>query len=328
MAVMVAGGAGYIGSHTVAALLERGREVVVVDSLVKGHRKAVLGGRLYVGDIRDQKFMDGVFTENDIDSVIHFSADIEAGLSVKDPLGFYRNNVYTSICMLESMVKHGVRDIVFSSSAAVYGYPKVIPIKEDSDKDPVNPYGETKLGVEKMLRWCGEAYGVKWAALRYFNAAGAHASGMIGEDHHPESHLIPLILQAAMGRRESIDVFGQDYDTPDGTCIRDYIHVSDLAQAHILALDYLKSGGRSDSFNLGSGSGYSVTEVIDKAKEVTGRDFSVNMEPRRGGDPARLVADSGKAREVLGWKPENGDLGKIIESAWKWHTSHPYGYEE
>lgn len=328
MAVMVAGGAGYIGSHTVAELLQRGQEVVVVDSLVKGHKQAVMGGKLYIGDIRDAAFMDSVLAKNDIDSVIHFAADIEVGLSMKDPVAFYRNNVYTVICMLESMKKHGVKNIVFSSTAAVYGYPKAIPIKEDSDKNPVNPYGETKLTVEKMLRWCGEAYGIKWAAPRYFNAAGAHESGQIGEDHDPESHLIPIILQAAMGKRESIKVFGQDYDTPDGTCIRDYIHVSDLADAHILALDYLKNGGSSDSFNLGSGNGYSVMEVIQKVKEVTCKDFRVDMAPRREGDPARLVADSSKARKTLRWSPKNDDIGKIIESAWNWHTSHPNGFDE
>lgn len=328
MAIMVAGGAGYIGSHTVAELLQRGQEVVVVDSLVKGHKQAVLGGKLYIGDIRNADFMDRVFSENDIDSVIHFAADIEVGLSMKDPLAFYRNNVYTVICMLESMKKHNVKNTVFSSTAAVYGFPKAIPIKEDSEKKPVNPYGETKLTVEKMLRWCDEAYGIKWAAPRYFNAAGAHASGLIGEDHDPESHLIPIILQAAMGKRESIMVFGQDYDTPDGTCIRDYIHVSDLADAHILALDYLKNGGSSGSFNLGSGNGFSVMEVISKVKEITGKDFKVDMSPRREGDPARLVADSGKAREILGWRPKNDDIGKIIESAWRWHTSHPSGYEK
>lgn len=326
MAVMVAGGAGYIGSHTVAELLQRGHEVVVVDSLIKGHEEAVLGGKLYIGDIRDAGFMDGVFAENAIDSVIHFAADIEVGISMKDPLSFYRNNVYTVICMLESMQKHGVKNIVFSSTAAVYGYPKTVPINEESEKNPVNPYGETKLTVEKMLRWCDEAYGIKWAAPRYFNAAGAHESGRIGEDHNPESHLIPIILQAAMGKRESIKVFGQDYDTPDGTCIRDYIHVTDLADAHILALDYLKNGGKSDSFNLGSGNGYSVMQVIQKVKEVTGKDFKVEMAPKREGDPARLVADSNKAREILGWRPKNEDIGKIIGSAWKWHMSHPEGF--
>jgi UDP-glucose 4-epimerase len=289
----------------------------VVDNLVKGHKQAVLGGKLYIGDIRDAAFMDSVFSENDIDSVIHFAADIEVGISMKDPLSFYRNNVYTVICMLESMKKHGVKNIVFSSTAAVYGFPKAVPIKEDSEKNPVNPYGETKLTVERMLRWCNEAYGIKWAAPRYFNAAGAHESGNIGEDHDPESHLIPIILQAAMGKRESIKVFGQDYDTPDGTCIRDYIHVSDLAD-----------GGSSDSFNLGSGKGFSVMEVIQKVKEVTGKNFRVDMAPRREGDPARLVADSSKARDVLGWNPKNDDIGKIIESAWKWHTSHPSGFAD
>lgn len=328
MAVMVAGGAGYIGSHTVAALLEKGRDVVVVDSLVKGHQKAVLGGKLCVGDIRDSSFMDRVFAENEIDSVIHFAAYIEVGLSMKDPLAFYRNNVYTVMCMLESMKKHGVKYIVFSSTAAVYGYPKSVPITEDSEKTPINPYGETKLAVEKMLRWCDEAYGIKWAALRYFNAAGAHPSGKIGEDHDPESHLIPIVLQAALGKRESIRVFGNDYDTSDGTCIRDYVHVMDLADAHILALEYLKNGGASDVLNLGSGSGYSVLEVISKAREVTDEDIIEVMAERRQGDPDKLVADSIKARKVLGWQPKNDDIGKIVSSAWKWHKHHPEGYED
>ena len=326
MGVMVAGGAGYIGSHTVAALQERGYDVVVVDSLVKGHEKAVQGAKLCIGDIRDTAFMDRVFTENSIDSVIHFAADIEVGLSMKDPLAFYRNNVYTVMCMLESMKKHGTRFIVFSSTAAVYGFPKSVPIKEDSEKKPVNPYGETKLSVEKMLRWCDAAYGIKWAAPRYFNAAGAHSSGKIGEDHDPESHLIPIVLQAAMGKRDSISVFGNDYDTPDGTCVRDYVHVMDLADAHILALEYLKNGGASDSFNLGSGNGFSVMEIIKKARTVTGIDIKAVMAERRAGDPARLVADSRKAREVLGWSPQNEDVGKIIESAWNWHKNHPEGY--
>ncbi len=325
---MVAGGAGYIGSHTVAELLQRGQEVVVVDSLIKGHKEAVLGGKLYIGDIRDEAFMDSVFAQNDIDSVIHFAADIEVGLSMKDPLVFYRNNVYTVICMLEQMKKHGVKNIVFSSTAAVYGYPKDVPIKEDSEKNPVNPYGDTKLAVEKMLRWCDEAYGIKWAAPRYFNAAGAHESGMIGEDHDPETHVTPIILQAAMGKRACMKVFGDDYDTPDGTCIRDYVHVTDLADAHILALDYLKRGGESVSFNLGSGNGYTVMELINKVKEVTGTNFKVELSPRREGDPAKLVADSGKARQLLGWNPKKEDLGIIIESAWKWHSGHPNGFRK
>ncbi len=325
---MVAGGAGYIGSHTVAALLEKGENVVVVDSMVKGHKDAVIGGKLYTGDIRDAAFIDKVFGENDIDAVIHFAADIEVGLSMKDPLSFYRNNVYTVMCMLESMNRHGVKHIVFSSTAAVYGFPKSVPISEDSEKTPVNPYGETKLAVEKMLRWCDEAYGIKWAAPRYFNAAGAHPSGKIGEDHDPESHLVPIVLQAAMGKRESVSVFGSDYDTPDGTCIRDYVHVMDLAEAHILALEYLQNGGTSDSFNLGSGNGFSVMEIIRKAREVTGREIKVVMADRRPGDPARLVADSSKARRVLGWKPQYEDIGLIIESEWRWHGSHPRGYTD
>jgi UDP-glucose 4-epimerase len=327
MAVMVAGGAGYIGSHTVAALLENGKEVVVVDNLSKGHRQAVLDGKLCVGDIRDAKFLDSIFTKNVIDSIIYFAADIEVGLSMKDPLRFYRNNVYTMMTMLEGMRKHDVKYVVFSSTAAVYGYPESIPIMEESKKNPINPYGETKLAVEKMLKWCDEAYGIKWAAPRYFNAAGAHPSGEIGEDHDPESHLVPIVLQTALGKRESISVFGSDYDTPDGTCIRDYVHVMDLADAHILALEYLKNGGASDSFNLGSGKGFSVMEIIRKAREVTGREIRTVMADRRAGDPARLVADSGKARRVLGWDPQYEDIGKIIASAWRWHERHPRGYQ-
>lgn len=328
MAVMVAGGAGYIGSHTVVALLEKGYDVVVVDSLIKGHRKAVKGGTLYVGDIRDMQFMDSVFARHQIDGVIHFAADIEVGLSMKDPLAFYRNNVYTVMCMLESMKKFNVENIVFSSSAAVYGYPNTIPVSEDMEKTPINPYGETKLVVEKMLHWCEESCGIHWAALRYFNAAGAHSSGSIGENHNPETHLIPLVLQAALGIRESICVFGNDYDTPDGTCIRDYVHVTDLADAHILALEYLKEGSTSDSFNLGSGNGFSVNEIIDMAREVTGREVNAVMAPRRPGDPARLVADSTKARRLLSWQPQYEDINSIISSAWKWHIGHPQGYGE
>ncbi|HWQ74199.1 MAG TPA: UDP-glucose 4-epimerase GalE [Syntrophomonas sp.] len=326
MAIMVTGGAGYIGSHTVATLLGKGKEVVVVDNLIKGHKEAVLGGRLCIGDIRDAAFMDEVFERNEIEAVIHFAADIEVALSMKEPLTFYRNNVYTVICMLESMRKHGVKHIVFSSTAAVYGFPKVAPIPEDSEKIPINPYGETKLVVEEMLRWCGEAYGIKSVALRYFNAAGAHPSGKIGEDHNPESHLVPVVLQAALWERESVSVFGSDYDTPDGTCVRDYVHVTDLAEAHILALEYLKHGGDSDSFNLGNGNGFSVMEIIRKAREVTGREIRAVVSERRAGDPTRLVADSSKARSVLGWQPQNEDLGKIIESAWVWHKNHLGGY--
>jgi UDP-glucose 4-epimerase len=325
---MVAGGAGYIGSHTVAALLEKGCEVITVDSLVKGHRAAVTGGRLYTGDIRDAAFLDGVFAQNDIDAVIHFAADIEVGLSMKDPLSFYRNNVYTVMCMLEGMNRHGVKHIVFSSTAAVYGFPQRVPIPEDSELAPVNPYGETKLAVEKLLHWCDEAYGIKWAAPRYFNAAGAHPSGKIGEDHDPESHLVPIVLQVAMGKRESVSVFGSDYDTPDGTCIRDYVHVMDLADAHIRALEYLQSGGASDSFNLGSGNGFSVKRIVEKVREVTGREIKTVMADRRPGDPARLVADSGKARRMLGWQPQHEDIGLIIETAWRWHKSHPSGYAD
>lgn len=326
MAVLVTGGAGYIGSHAVAALLERGEEVVVVDNLQQGHQEAVLGGKLYVGDLRDADFLAKVFEENDIDGVIHFAANSLVGESMQNPGKYYHNNVYGTLCLLEQMNKAGVKRIVFSSTAATYGEPERVPIDEFDRTLPTNAYGETKLAMERMIRWFDVAHGIKFVSLRYFNAAGAHEGGRIGEDHSPETHLVPLVLQVALGQREFISVFGDDYATEDGTCIRDYIHVSDLADAHLLALDRIRQGGESGIYNLGCGNGYSVKQVIDVSRRVTGHAIPAKIEPRRAGDPATLVASSRRAREELGWKPKRENLEDIIASAWQWHSRHPQGY--
>ncbi|MFL0556347.1 UDP-glucose 4-epimerase GalE [Paenibacillus barengoltzii] len=328
MAILVTGGAGYIGSHTVAALLEQGREVVVIDNLQTGHREALLGGKLYEGDLRDKPLLAKLFAENEIEAVIHFAANSLVGESMKDPVKYFDNNVYGTLCLLDAMDQANVRKIVFSSTAATYGEPEKVPIEERDPTRPTNVYGETKLTMERMMAWFDQVLGIKYVSLRYFNAAGAHESGKIGEDHRPESHLIPLIIQAALGQRPSIQVFGDDYNTGDGTCIRDYIHVSDLADAHLRAVDHLLSGGESDVFNLGNGQGFSVKEVIETVKQVTGRDFPVVISPRRAGDPAVLIASSDKARRVLGWNPTRNKLSSIIESAWQWHNSHPNGYND
>lgn len=328
MTVLVTGGAGYIGSHAVAALLERGEQVVIVDNLYQGHRGAVLGGKLYEGDLRDADFLAKVFQENDIDGVIHFAANSLVGESMKDPGKYYHNNVYGTLCLLEQMQKAGVSRIVFSSTAATYGEPEKVPIDEYDRTVPTNAYGETKLAMEKMIRWFDVAHGIKFVSLRYFNAAGAHASGRIGEDHNPESHLVPLVLQVALGQREHISVFGEDYPTEDGTCIRDYIHVSDLADAHILALERLRKGGESAVYNLGSGNGYSVKQVIDVSRQVTGHAIPAKIEPRRAGDPAVLIASSERARRELGWTPSRDKLEDIVSSSWEWHRAHPNGYEK
>ncbi|WP_219835835.1 UDP-glucose 4-epimerase GalE [Paenibacillus sp. R14(2021)] len=328
MAVLVTGGAGYIGSHAVAALIERGEEIVIVDNLQQGHKDAVLGGKLYVGDLRDAEFLDTVFGENSIDAVIHFAANSLVGESMKDPGKYYHNNVYGTLCLLEKMNQYGVKRIVFSSTAATYGEPESIPIREDDRTLPTNTYGETKLAMEKMMKWFDVAYELKYVSLRYFNAAGAHASGRIGEDHNPETHLVPLVLQTALGQRKHISIFGDDYATEDGTCIRDYIHVSDLADAHVLAVDRLRKGGESAVYNLGNGTGFSVKQVIDIARQVTGREIPAVMEARRAGDPAVLVASSDRARTELGWNPTRNKLEDIIGSAWAWHQSNPSGYNK
>ncbi len=318
MAVLVTGGAGYIGSHTVMALLEKGKDVIIVDNLVKGHEFAIKGNKFYCGDLRDGEFLDKVFKENEIEEIVHFAAYSLVGESMKDPIGYFNNNVGGTISLLNCMKKHGVKNIVFSSTAAVYGEPRNIPILEDDDTTPTNPYGESKLAIEKLLKWASDAGDINYIALRYFNAAGAYESGTLGEYHNPETHLIPIVLETALGKRDKMIIFGDDYDTPDGTCIRDYIHVMDLATAHLLALDKLNRDGKSGVYNLGNGLGFSVNEVINKAKEITGRDIPVEMGDRRVGDPAILIASSEKAQKELGWEPKFNDLDKIIEDAWKW----------
>ena len=328
MKVLVLGGAGYIGSHTVYRLIEEGNEVVVFDNLETGHIEAVHPqARFYQGDLRTRSDIDLLLErEKDIDAVIHFAANSLVGESMTNPLKYYDNNLCGTKVLLEFLVAHGIDKVVFSSTAATYGEPQRTPIEETDPTNPTNCYGETKKAMERMFYWTGRAHGLRFVSLRYFNACGAHSSGQIGEAHHPETHLIPIILQAAQGVRDHISVFGTDYPTPDGTCIRDYIHVTDLAQAHILAVKYLLGGGESDIFNLGNGVGFSVKEVIEKAREVTGREIKVVYEERRAGDPAVLIASSEKAKKVLGWKPEFADLSVIIDSAWKWHSTHPHGY--
>ena len=324
--ILVAGGAGYIGSHMVALLIEKGYDVVVVDNLCTGHWQAVKGGaKLRVGDVKDQGFLDRVFTEFSIDGVINFAAFSLVGESVGNPLKYYDNNVGGAVSMITAMKNHGVNKIVFSSTAATYGEPEKQPIEETDRTDPTNPYGASKLAIEGLLKWSDAAYGIKYAALRYFNAAGANTDVGIGEDHSPETHLIPIVLQCALGKRDHVGVYGDDYPTADGTCVRDYIHVRDLVSAHLLALEYLDRGGESGPFNLGCGDGFSVKEIIETARRVTGKPIPAVIEPRRAGDPSTLIASNHKAREVLGWKPERG-LEDIIADAWAWHQSHPDGY--
>lgn len=327
MSILVLGGAGYIGSHTVYELVKNGEDVVIADNLETGHIEAVHpDARFYQGDIRDRAFVDFVFEKETIDAVIHFAANSLVGESMVDPLKYYDNNVYGTKVLLESMIAHDVKNIVFSSTAATYGEPENTPILEEDRTCPTNTYGETKLAMEKMMKWTDAAHGLKYVALRYFNACGAHESGEIGEAHSPETHLIPLILQVPLGQREHISIFGDDYDTKDGTCVRDYIHVTDLASAHILAVKYLLAGNESNTFNLGNGIGFTVKEVIETARAATGKDIAAKVSPRRAGDPAKLIASSAKAKEILGWNPEHEDLESIISSAWKWHSTHPNGF--
>ncbi|MBQ5514904.1 MAG: UDP-glucose 4-epimerase GalE [Oscillospiraceae bacterium] len=329
MAILVLGGAGYIGSHTVYELIVAGRDVVVADNLVTGFRKAVHPkARFYELDIRDRKALDSLFERENIEGVIHFAASSQVGESMKDPLKYYDNNLWGTNCLLESMVAHNVKKIVFSSTAATYGLPEKTPILETDRTSPINPYGETKLAMEKMMRWTDLACGLKYVALRYFNACGAHPDGVIGEAHDPETHLIPIILQVPNGQREFIGIFGGDYNTKDGTCVRDYIHVTDLAQAHILALDYLLAGGESNTFNLGNGVGFTNKEVVETARRVTGHPIPEKLLDRRPGDPDILVASSEKAKSVLGWSPKYADLETIISTAWNWHRTHPHGYAD
>lgn len=328
MTTLVVGGAGYIGSHAVYQLIDRGEDVVVIDNLETGHREALHPkARFYEGDIRDRAFLNTVFTNEAIEQVVHFAANSLVGESMQNPLKYYDNNVFGTQCLLEAMVAHGAKRIVFSSTAATYGEQELMPITETAETRPTSTYGETKLAMEKMIRWTEAAHGLRYVSLRYFNVAGARQGGVIGEDHQPETHLLPLVLEVANGRREAISIFGTDYPTPDGTCIRDYIHVEDLIEAHLLALRYLEEGGASDVFNLGSSTGFSVEEMIEEARAVTGHAIPTIEKARRAGDPPRLIAWSEKAKRILGWEPSRTDVKRIIQDAWDWHRTHPNGYK-
>jgi UDP-glucose 4-epimerase len=324
--VLVTGGAGYVGSFTAKRLLAEGHAVVVLDNLSQGHREGVpKGADLVVGDICDAAFLDDVFAQSDLDAVMHFAAETVVATSMTDPQRYFHTNVTGGLVLLDTMLRHGTQRLVFSSSAAVYGIPEKAPIRENHPKEAVNSYGESKWLFECILKWYGRAYGLLHISFRYFNAAGSGHG--IGEDHRPETHLIPIVLGAALGLRDGVTIFGNDYPTPDGTCVRDYVHVEDIAAAHVLALDHLESL-RSDVFNLGLGRGYSVRDVVDVTKQVTGADFPVHLGPRRPGDPAVLVASPEHAQDVLGWRPQHTELTDIIRSAWEWHQHHPDGYGE
>ncbi|TAK60506.1 UDP-glucose 4-epimerase GalE [Methylobacter sp.] len=323
--VLVIGGAGYIGSHMVWLLGQKGVDVVTLDNLSSGHRDAVLHGQFVHGDIADRLILDKVFLEHKFDAVMHFASFIQVGESMQDPAKYYQNNFVNTLNLLNAMRTYGVDKFIFSSTAAIFGEPEYTPIDEAHPKRPINPYGWSKLMVEQALADYDRAYGLKSVCLRYFNAAGAHPDGLLGERHDPETHLIPLVLQAASGRRPHITVFGRDYDTPDGTCIRDYIHILDLAEAHWLALQYLQSAGETAAFNLGNGNGYSVESVIQTAERVTGKTITVQESQRRQGDPARLVANATKIKQELGWQPTYADLDAIVEHAWRWEYSQASG---
>jgi UDP-glucose 4-epimerase len=326
MGVLVTGGAGYIGSVAVEDLARRGEEVVVLDNLVYGHREAVPAEvPFYEGSIGDAGLIKRIIADHNVDACMHFSAYAYVGESVEQPSKYFDNNFSETLRLLDALLAGGVKNFIFSSTCATYGVPQYVPIDERHPQWPINPYGWSKFMVERALEAYDTAYGLKYVALRYFNAAGA--SDRCGEDHDPETHLIPLVLKAALGKIPSVSIFGDDYPTPDGTAVRDYIHISDLASAHLLALDHLRAGNQSEFINLGNGSGYSVKEVIDTARRITGREVVANVGPRRAGDPPQLVGDSGKAREVLGWNPQFAALDTIIESAWNWHQAHPDGYE-
>lgn len=332
--ILVTGGAGYIGSHTVKLLLEHGYEVLVYDSLEQGHPQAVTGGEFIQGDLLDQSLWTNrptiynIFRKYPISAVMHFAASASVPDSMRNPKKYFRNNIGGGLNLLNAMKWRVVDKIIFSSSAAVYGEPQHTPIEEDHPQSPTNPYGETKLMFEKILKWYDVAYGIKSISLRYFNAAGADPGGQIGEDHHPEEHLIPIVLQTALGQRENVKVFGTDWSTPDGTCLRDFVHVSDLAEAHLLALRSLEKGAPSNAYNLGNGDGYSVLDVIRTAEDVVGRLIPRFLDARRPGDPARLVASSEKIKRELGWNPKYPDLHTIIGHAWRWHSTHPRGFED
>jgi len=327
MRILVTGGAGYIGSHAFRHFSERGHDVWAYDNLCFGHRTAVPVDRLIVADLSETHRLDHVLMEKRIEAVVHFAAFTYVGESVLEPAKYYQNNVVNTLQLLDSLRRQRIDRFVFSSTAAVYGVPARIPIEEDDHKQPINPYGKSKFAVEQALSDYAHAYPFGFAALRYFNAAGAHPDGSLGEDHAPETHLIPLVIQAALGKRPHIEVFGTDYPTADGSCIRDYVHVVDLADAHLLALEHLQPG-KQLHYNLGTGRGYSVREVIRAVEEVTGKKVTVKEGPRRAGDPPELVASSAKIQRELGWKPQHSELKSIVESAWKWHQAHPRGYRD
>ncbi len=320
MKVLVTGGAGYIGSHTAKALAKAGHEPLVLDNFSSGHRWAVKWGKLLEWDLAATQMLPQFLENERVGAVLHFAASLLVGESVRNPRKYYWNNIVNTLNLLDALQTADVQRIVFSSSAAVYGDPKQVPIPESHSKEPVNPYGETKLAMERALQWYGNAYGIKWVALRYFNAAGADPDGDLGECHDPETHLIPLVVQAALGKRPPVEIYGTDYPTPDGTAIRDYIHVTDLADAHVRALDYLVQGGESRALNLGTGQGNSVREVINVAAKISSRGVPFREGPRRAGDPPVLVADASLAGRTLGWKPERSDVETIIRSAWNWHA--------
>lgn len=327
MAILVTGGAGYIGSHTVKQLLDNSEEVVILDNLETGHKRAVLGGELLIGDLKDEKFISNIFESQKIEGVIHFAANSLVEESINNPYKYYVNNVYGTLCLLNQMVKHNVDKIIFSSTAAIYGEPEELPIKEDNITKPTNPYGETKLAIEKMLKWFNKAHGIDYISLRYFNVAGADKSGKIGEWHEPETHLIPNILKAVL-KGETVKIFGDNYPTRDGTCIRDYIHVTDLSEAHILAFDYLRNGNGSNIFNLGSQKGFSVKEVIESVKSALNTNINVEIAQRRPGDPAVLIASAKKIKKELGWNPKYSSMETMVSTAWNFMKAHPQGYSK
>ncbi len=324
MSVLICGGAGYIGSHVNKELNKTGYDTIVFDNLVYGHKEAVKWGEFVKGDLNNIEEIDNVFNKYQIDAVVHLAAYAYVGESVENPEKYYYNNVVNTLNLLQVMLKHDCKNIIFSSTCATYGEPKSVPITEDMPQNPINPYGATKLMIERVFRDYEKAYGLQFVVLRYFNAAGADPDGEIGESHNPETHVIPLVLDAAIGFRKEIKVFGTDYNTADGSCLRDYIHVADLARAHLLAIQYLEQGKPSDFFNLGNEKGTSVLEVIDSVKRVTGREFKVVLTNRRAGDPAKLVGSSKKAHDVLGWEPTYTNIDKIVGDAWNWHRNRGY----
>ena len=326
MAILVTGGLGYVGAHAVKVLVDRGEEVISLDNLVFGHREAACGAEVVIGDIGDARLLLEIFKSHKVEAVMHFAAFADVGESVSDPHKYYVNNISNSLTLLRAMIDHGVKVMIFSSSAATFGEPEVVPIPEGHPKNPTNPYGRSKLMLEEILGEYDRAYGLRSVSMRYFNASGADPTGVIGEDHTPEHHIIPIVLQVALGQRDHVSIFGTDWPTKDGTCIRDYVHVTDLAQAHVLALDALREGRRTTAYNLGNGSGYSVRELIELAEKVTGRKIESVSGARRPGDPAVLVASSARIVSELGWEPRFADLKTIIETAWNWHSNHPNGY--